>query len=986
MEAGDGMKHVRWIRLDRQRPQVRIVATRFPSGSVKLLLVGDVSPTEAAGMMRQGYYRSRGGLLLRDKLDFTLGEIRAVFPDAAEVSAPTWQVTHVLPARGGAPDPARDVRDVPAQEDGEGVSRDNAADALAIANRIGATRDLGRNAQGDRVVEGEDGRFVVRTDAQGSRVTIREGDSPAPDRALLLYASTSAQMHGVADGFVHEILAGRVMRFSDVKRWYALMTGVALAEAGTSPGLRDWQEAIEAAITRALRARVGAHTSVDEAFALAQRMEEGQPVFLARTGTSIALQQYSTPLRLAVAVQHIVGDVAGAHILEPTIGNAALVSLLSGAAAITGVDLDPKRIAQVRRDRPEIAAQEGDFLRAESLRSGREDGLFDVVIANPPFGGLPRPVMVGPLKVSRIDHEILVRSLARRTNDGVGVYIIAADSYVDAKAGQVLPASRHVFNWLGDHYDTRVVEVAGSLYGKQGATMPIRIVVVGQKMTGAPAVPERLTVLTQSEELLDWAKAMRTHFARARLRGHDEEEITFDAAALPSIEVTVAEPSRTAGGVGVAMTESGGGVGGAKSDSGDPAVDVPDPRDDDTSPTGSHVTTGSPAPAAEVAAPVLAQAPVGPVENGYQAPYQPLSQVSEGSAMVPRNLDAATRMALADVERAHGDIDAWVATQLGWTVGEMRERQYLSPEQVDAVALMMHAHSSGRGCLEGDQTGVGKGRVMAAMAIREVLAGGKAIFITQTPTLFTDLWRDIRDLGAEHRFRPLIVNAGVPIYDPQTGKTLVPATPRAVMQRALDEGHIPDEYNLVLATYSQFNREAANSAKARWLAGAATDQALLLDEAHNAAGDSNTGSNVSRAIEAAARVAYSSATAIKNAKNVMVYSKLFPDSVSVADLPETLRVGGEVLQEVLSGMMARDGVFVRREHDLSALRFRVATDSKNVERNIAPRREPRQRYPVGRSAEQHAKQPRAASAAANAGVGSAAAQRAAGRHDCVHAQ
>ena len=319
------------------------------------------------------------------------------------------------------------------------------------------------------------------------------------------------------------------------------------------------------------------------------------------------------------------------------------------------------------------------------------------------------------------------------------------------------------------------------------------------------------------------------------------------------------------------------------------------------------------------------------VENDYQMPYQAKSQVAEPSSMIPRNMGTPIRQVLDRIETEYGDIDHYVGDKLQWSFDELADA--LSPEQVDAVALGIYAIENDRALLEGDQTGLGKGRVMAAMARYNVLHGRKVIFITETPTLFTDFWRDVRDINSADLFSPMIVNDGVAMFDPVTGKKLIDATPKAVIQRAIKNDEIPAEYNLVLATYSQFNRTAESSPKSRWIVSAARNAALNLDESHNAAGaSSNTGTNIRAAIEYADAVVYSSATSMKNASNVLIYSKLFPGSVDLGSLPETLSAGGEVLQEVLSGMLAQDGVFIRREHDLSGLQFRTAV-SKQEARN-----------------------------------------------------
>lgn len=84
------------------------------------------------------------------------------------------------------------------------------------------------------------------------------------------------------------------------------------------------------------------------------------------------------------------------------------------------------------------------------------------------------------------------------------------------------------------------------------------------------------------------------------------------------------------------------------------------------------------------------------------------------------------------IEIEYGDIDHYVGDKLQWTFDELADA--LSPEQVDVVALGIYAIENNRALLEGDQTGLGKGRVMAAMARYNVLHGRKVI-ITETPNV-----------------------------------------------------------------------------------------------------------------------------------------------------------------------------------------------------------------------------------------------------------
>ena len=43
---------------------------------------------------------------------------------------------------------------------------------------------------------------------------------------------------------------------------------------------------------------------------------------------------------------------------------------------------------------------------------------------------------------------------------------------------------------------------------------------------------------------------------------------------------------------------------------------------------------------------------------------------------------------------------------------------HFAPEQIDALALAFDAHDRGRGFIEADETGIGKGRVLAGVCLR----------------------------------------------------------------------------------------------------------------------------------------------------------------------------------------------------------------------------------------------------------------------------
>lgn len=835
------MKSINWVSLNAQDPGIRLVACKKAWGAVRLQITECQKLTagqrDALGLL--GFYRprlARTDTLVRKNPSITLSELRSAFPDAIQASMPQEAAAHVSPFRSLARD-------------------DGSPEFIAAKLEELTVLPIGQNHEGHLVYEGDEGRYFVGSSSQ------RQLEPASGGGAHFLRAPTERDMSLCADAFVLDVAGGRHMRMSDLARFACAITGIEPGRIQESPRLREVQEAVEAAFVRRIRLESADHGSDPRAiFGMAKRLLEGQPTFTARTSSSIMLQQYSTPLPLAVAAQMALGDTNGRTVLEPTVGHGALLSTLT-ASTIVGVDLDGRRLGNLRFGREDIAISEGDARLVDFTALNRGER-FDRIVCNPPYGMLDKPIDWRGLKVRRLDHHVLLRSLDARKDDGVGVYIIAADSYLDSKAGKVSGASRYLFNWLADHYHVDVAEIPGNVFAKQGATFPVRMVVVGRRAPGGEQIPDELPLLTSDDAILSWCERMREAHAPALvpIKAEDSELVLQEEAELKS------------------------NVSGAE-------------------------------------------------ENSFQSPYPARSQISEATSMIPRNMLTPLMHALDDLVEDHGDIDEFVASRLGWTVDQMRLKEYLSPEQVDAVALGIHqAEVSGgaRGVLSGDMTGLGKGRIAAAMALYYQREGKTVTFLTETPTLFTDFWRDLRDIDADGVFRPLIVNSGVAVIDPISGEKLVPATAASVVSAAVASGVVPDGYNLVLATYSQFNRDrsSATAGKSRWITTATEGGAIILDESHNAAGESNTNTNISAAIAAATYVTYSSATSMKEGKNVSAYSRLFPSTVDIGSLPETLKAGGEVLQEVLSGMLARDGVFLRREHDLSNLTFNVKTDTE----------------------------------------------------------
>jgi hypothetical protein len=160
--------------------------------------------------------------------------------------------------------------------------------------------------------------------------------------------------------------------------------------------------------------------------------------------------------------------------------------------------------------------------------------------------------------------------------------------------------------------------------------------------------------------------------------------------------------------------------------------------------------------------------------------------------------------------------------------------------QVDSVASAIYQIKRGKGVIIADQTGIGKGR-QAAAVIRWAAKNGKVpVFVTVKPSLFTDMFGDLHDIGTDS-IAPLILNVDEVIRSAE-GEKLFANKKGAQHRRTIDDiaatGELPTGRNALFMTYSQIN--VANAQRAAVMA-LAPNAVFVLDESHNAGGDSSTG-------------------------------------------------------------------------------------------------------------------------------------------------
>lgn len=316
--------------------------------------------------------------------------------------------------------------------------------------------------------------------------------------------------------------------------------------------------------------------------------------------------------------------------------------------------------------------------------------------------------------------------------------------------------------------------------------------------------------------------------------------------------------------------------------------------------------------------------------------------------VVPDTMDFETHRAIQRIKKeVGGDLIEYVRERLSYpTKGDLCDA--LAAEQIDAVAMAVYnIERKSQGMIIGDQTGIGKGRQAAAVIRYGVEQGFKPVFITEKPNLFSDLYRDLEAIGSGH-LRPFIVNtrdSKTDIKD-ENGDVVYQAPSAEVQKRIIQSGRVPNEYDFVVATYSQFNKVSDPKdgfpPKASFLYRIAENNVMILDESHNSSGDSNTGRFLREVVLLSRGVVFLSATFAKRPDNMPIYAAktcISEANMTPDEMVAAIKNGGVALQEIISSQLVSQGQMIRRERTYEGIQVNYLTldDASIQHRMIADR-------------------------------------------------
>ncbi len=342
-------------------------------------------------------------------------------------------------------------------------------------------------------------------------------------------------------------------------------------------------------------------------------------------------------------------------------------------------------------------------------------------------------------------------------------------------------------------------------------------------------------------------------------------------------------------------------------------------------------------------------------------PYIPKSKATYTmNTLIPRNMAFEVQKSLNRIVKEKGNIDNYVRNELKY-ISTATLWKAFAAEQVDGIALYLKQFERGQGIIIADQTGIGKGRQAAAVIRHAILKGYLPIFFTRSANLFSDIYRDLKNINFEDInpfilntdkanikdednsvvFSPLSAkeqlelltyqktypteseesiawhkNAGIPLPDPEV-------TPEVTITYGID--YLPNDYDVIFTTYSQI--QSAHPYKRNWLKSICEngvegskkykEVVLILDESHMAGGyDSKIGHWMRTILPTVKACCFLSATFAKYPQVMPFYGKktaILETGLSDENLVEAMTKGGLALQEIVASNLSESGQLIRRQ-------------------------------------------------------------------------
>lgn len=667
-----------------------------------------------------------------------------------------------------------------------------------------------------------------------------------------------------------------------------------------------------------------------------------QPTISMRSSNRVEKQQYSTPIPMSYLADMFVMGENPMTILEPSAGNGMMVFAIPSERVHVN-DIDQNRLDNLQK-------QGFNAVTSQDALTPFKDN-YDAIVTNPPFG-TTEAKEYGGYSISGLEHQMTINALESMKDNGRAAIIVGGNTEY-SKNGTIKGKDKAFLNYLYNNYNVvDVINMSGDLYAKQGTKFPTRLILInGRKTIGderfAPvqskARAEQITTFDElynrvndesilriqqgsvsdnntAEEPVGGERINRESETSSRkqsksesksdrrsTRGSSRERVSDNNVASSNVRESAEQPSARRDDVRVDADANG------KIADGQPAGSAA--AGDRRSEYAGNDASGVYQTPRE-----LDRKPVEVNIESEKTHYPAQSRATEIGSVVPTNTVQAIENILGQFE----DIDDYVREKLGY---DSKDSLYkaLSAEQIDSVALAIRQMEEGQGFIIGDMTGVGKGRQAAALIRYAVRKGMKPIFMTEKANLFSDIYRDLRDIGSPELV-PFIVNDkgdSDPSMTDEAGNVIYKVPSKAIKQDAYNKKEVPEGFDYVTITYSQLSSsDKRPSPKKDFFTEIAKDNIIIMDESHNAGGSGNTGLYLQEVLPNTKGVTFLSGTFAKRADNMPIYAlktNMSDANMSQEELIDAILNGGVPLQEIMSRNLVESGQMIRRERDYTGV-------------------------------------------------------------------
>ncbi|MBJ7500896.1 MAG: strawberry notch family protein [Sphingopyxis sp.] len=659
-------------------------------------------------------------------------------------------------------------------------------------------------------------------------------------------------------------------------------------------GIWDWKSAYDAceAAQVALLRRYGAalvarQRSAQQLLSLYERIAGRFPTHTRRSETSQALQQFSTPLPLAMIAAHAAAIVPGDLVLEPSAGTGMLaVHAHDAGARLVLNELADDRASLLTELFPETLVHRYDAASIDDRLAA--DIVPTVVLMNPPFSAVAN--VERQMKGTALRH--IASALARLSPGGRLVAITGSGCSPEA------PAWRDIFVRLQD--SGRVVfsaAVAGKVFARHGTSIETRLTVIDKVPADNPSVFSGVAgCAADAATLLQWVEAN----VPPRPMPPACLKASASIAGIPRRDGPVLRRTMSPR----PLREDGIELAFEVSDWVPPEGQLEEAIYEPYALQSIAIPGASPHPTALVQS--AAMASVAPPKPGYR-PHLPASLIEKASLS-----DAQLESIIYAGEAHSGYLSG------AWTVDETLDVVSAASDDADGAVHFR------RGWFLGDGTGAGKGRQVAGIILDNWLKGRKrAVWISKSDKLLEDAQRDWSALGQER----LLVS---PLSRYRQGTPI-----------KLIEGILFTTY----ATLRSQGREGKGSRLDQileWL-GTDFDGVIIFDEAHamaNAAGgkgergdqkpsqQGKAGLRLQHALPDA-RIVYVSATGATTVQNLAYAQRLglwggtdFPFA-GRSDFVAAIEEGGVAAMEVLARDLKALGLYAARSLSFDGVEYEL---------------------------------------------------------------